>query len=218
MVDSVVFDIGGVLADDVWEHLLLDDDGVIKMYSRLHKTDLKRVGKLLWDVFAYLPETDQRSWAELERLYWRLFIECFRKELPQTASPDIFIQMTDSFIQPVNGMSQLLEQLKSRSVNLAICSNNNEFWSKRQMDNLRLHRFFEPAKVILSCRIGVSKSSTGFEMFHAAAAALRVAPSHCVFIDDRMDNVKRAQSCGMIGLHFTDSAALSEDLGRLGLL
>ncbi len=99
-------------------------------------------------------------------------------------------------------MEPVLKRLQAHGLGLAICSNNNEFWFRRQMDNLRLHRFFSPEKTILSCRIGVAKSSLGFEMFHAAADSLGLRPSQCAFVDDRQGNVDRAKELGMQGLFF----------------
>src|SRR2546429_2844412 len=103
MVKAVIFDIGGVLARDVWEHLLLDEDnGVAAEYS-LDRDEVERVGRLLWEAFAYLPETLQANHQVRERQYWELFIEYFAKRLPKV-SPDTFISMTDVFIQPIPDM------------------------------------------------------------------------------------------------------------------
>jgi HAD superfamily hydrolase (TIGR01509 family) len=210
MTGAVIFDIGGVLAHDVWEHLLLDNDGIRSKYPNLGENELERIGKLLWEAFAYLPETQRSNWQALERRYWRQFIKYFGRQLPPNVSPEEFIQMTDKFIKPVEGMIPLLDRLQSKGIDLAICSNNNEFWFRRQMDKLGLHRFFSPSKIILSCRIGVSKSSPRFEMFHAAADALRVIKAKCVFVDDRDENVKRARQCGMIGILFTNAQQLDK--------
>lgn len=212
MTKAVIFDIGGVLAHDVWQHLLLDNDGVRSKYPDLDENELERVGKLLWEAFAYLPETQRSNWQALERQYWGQFIRYFDGHLPQNVSTEEFIQMTDDFIRPVEGMIPLLERLQLKGIDLAICSNNNEFWFRRQMDKLGLHRFFSPSKIILSCRIGVSKSSPRFEMFHAATDALRVVKAQCVFVDDKDHNVKRAQQCGMIGILFTNAPQLERSL------
>lgn len=220
MIAAVIFDVGGVLVHDVWEHLLLDEpDGIASKYS-LDRDQVRRVGKLLWEAFAYRPETQYNDWQTLERQYWRQFIEFFWDEHPPSSvSVDNFIRMTDSFISPVDAeMISLLEELQAKGIGLAICSNNNEFWFRRQMDKLSLHRFFSPSRVILSCRIGVSKSSSRFEMFHAAVDALRVAKSQCVFVDDRKGNVERAKQCGIVGVPFEDVPQLTRRLSDLGVL
>jgi len=219
---AVIFDVGGVLAHDIWEHLLLDEpNGVASEYS-LDKDQVKKVGKLLWEAFAYRQETQHNDWRALEREYWSLFIEFFSKQLPQNASIDTFIQKTDDFVKLVQGAQgesaiPILERLQLNGVDLAICSNNNEFWSRRQMDKLDLHRFFSPSRVVLSCRAGVSKSSRHFEMFHAAADAVRLPKSHCIFVDDRDGNVERSRQCGMFGILFKNIPQLDSSLKEKGL-
>ena len=216
---AVIFDMGGVLACDVWENLLLDErDGVAFKYPP--DPDLvKKVGTLLWAAFAYRPETRYNDWRSLERQYWKLFIDFFDGQLHSDLSIDSLIHKTQDFIKPVNGscMDKILERLLSRGVNLAICSNNTEFWFRRQMDSLNLHRFFSPNKVVLSCRVGVSKSSPGFEMFHEVADTLATIKSECVFIDDRKPNVERAKECGMVGIKFKDTRQLDNCLKAQGL-
>ena len=189
-IKGVIFDIGGVLAEDVWENLLPD---IASDYS-LDKDLVDKVGSLLWESYAYSPETQGNDWRALEERYWKQFITFFfGKDTPSGVSVSSFIQRTDNFIRPVNGMDSILNGLQSKGVGLAICSNNNEFWFRKQMDKCRLHRFFNPSKIILSCRIGVSKSSSRFEMFQSSSHALGLPGAACIFVDDR-DGTRRAST------------------------
>ena len=53
MIKAVIFDIGGVLAHDVWEHLVLDKpEGIASRYG-LVETQVEEVRKELWDKFMY---------------------------------------------------------------------------------------------------------------------------------------------------------------------
>jgi HAD superfamily hydrolase (TIGR01509 family) len=198
MIRAVIFDIGGVLAHDVWEHLLLDEKDGIASICNLNVEQVQRVGQNLWKQFAHRAVVKKGGAKELEEEYWKLFIEEFHLSM----SVDDFVQLTDKFIQPVYGMSQLLERLYSKGIDLAICSNNTEFWFKRQMDTLDLHRFFRPTRVILSNRIGVSKSSPRFEMFQATINALGMEKNLCVFVDDRKENIQQALRFGLVGILF----------------
>lgn len=198
MIKALIFDIGGVLAYDVWEHLLLDEENGIASICNLDMEQVQRAGQDLWEMFIYRTAIDENGWKGLEREYWNLFIERFHVSMSATD----FIQLTDEFIRPVEGMIQLLECVLLEGVVLAICSNNTEFWARRQMDKLNLHRFFSPSRVILSSRIGVSKSSPRFEMFKAAVGALGVEKDSCVFVDDREENIQRALQFGLAGILF----------------
>ena len=219
---GVIFDVGGVLAQDVWENLLLDqgDGDQPAGIASLHGLDaglVQRVGRLLWEAFAYTPETKRNDWHELEKRYWEWFIEFFwGKNPPDGVSADGFIAMTGTFIRPVPGMQAVLKRLQFQGHALAICSNNNEFWFRRQMAELRLHRFFSSEKIVLSCRIGVAKSSGTFEMFHAATDSLSLTPSGCAFVDDRQGNVDRANELGMHGMLIHNAQQIDEELREAG--
>ena len=58
---------------------------------------VKKVGTLLWNAFAYTPETDQNDWRQLEKRYWKSFIEFFwQKPPPVGVSVDDFIALSTS--------------------------------------------------------------------------------------------------------------------------
>jgi len=215
-IGAVVFDIGGVLAKDVWEHMYYGDADVslVTRYG-LNEGEAKKVGKLLWESFAYVAETPVNKWHDLEIRYWQLFIAFFREQLQgKDASENSLIRLTDDFIVPIAGMEPILERLQSLGTTLVICSNNNEFWYRRQMTKCGLHRFFRAPQIILSCRVGASKSSARCEMFHAAVEAAGVPASQCLFIDDRQANVDLAKAYGMDAICFKDDVHhLSSELG-----
>ncbi len=217
--EAVIFDMGGVLAQDVWEHLFLDEPGGIAAQYALDRDTITKVGEYLWECFAYVPETAHNDYQTLEERYWKTLIGLmWGGQPPATVSAAGFIQMTDDFVIPIEGMDSILDRLQRNGVDLAICSNNTEFWIRRQMDKCNLYRFFSPGKIILSCRVGVSKSSAHFEMFHSAVDALMTRRAACLFVDDRSSNVQRAQQCGMDSVRFTTVQQLQQDLQTRGLI
>jgi len=221
MTKGVIFDIGGVLAHDVWEHLYLSvPNGIASKYS-LSAAAVEKVGKKLWKDFdkrkAELPDDS----IGFEQEYWRKFKIEF-PQLPNSVTVESLIEMTRDFIQPVNAeeMNPVLARLKANGVSLAICSNNNEFWFQRQWDKLQLNRFFSDDKVVLSCREGTTKADQ--RLFKIAAMKLGLQMSECVFIDDRVENVDRALQCGMTGIFFPPGSPvgaryLDSILRKLGL-
>lgn len=206
-IEAIIFDIGGVLAHDVWEHLFLDEDGVRAKYPQLDADEMFRWGKSAWEDFAYVSETSSNDWRALERRYWDAFITFFRDELPAGVSPDEFIELSLKFFRPVEGMNALLEKLHARNSTLGICSDNNEFWYRRQAEQLGFTKFFDADKIILSNRVGKSKRSAQYEMFEAVTRAVGVPKQNCVFVDDRATSLERAQEFGMPGILFPAQAA-----------
>jgi HAD superfamily hydrolase (TIGR01509 family) len=207
MIQAIIFDIGGVLAHDVWEHLFLDDDGMHAKYPQLDKAEMFRWGKSIWGRFAYTPETPQTDWRALECQYWEAFLEVFHKQLPASASPDEFIELSLNFFRPVQGMSALLEKLRAEQVMLGICSDNNEFWYRRQADCAGFDKFIDSDKIILSNRVGKPKRSAQYEMFEAVTRAVGVPKRDCIFVDDRAPCLERAQEFGLTGILFPAQAA-----------
>lgn len=217
VIKAAVFDLGGVLIQDLWENLLLNEKrGIVARYH-LNRNRVEDAGKLLWEEFAHIAANEERGWQTLEKQYWNKFIQYFREELPANISPEVFIEMTDGFIEPVEGMTSIIEKLKSKGLGLAICSNNSEFWFRRQANKLDLYRFFSPGKIILSCRIGVSKLSPNCEMFRAVTDALGLDDASCLFIDDNRINIERARQCGIKGVLFVGAQQLSSVLCDMGL-
>lgn len=204
MNQALIFDVGGVLAHDVWENLLLDKKEGVVARLKLDAEEVLKVAESLWNEFAHRHINEENDWEKLEREYWNTFIQHFRL----SESADYFIKLTEHFIRPVPGMLELLERLQSRGIKLAICSNNTEFWFNRQTLKLNLGKFFQPRYVILSSRIGVSKSSPNFEMFNAVISALNVDKSECVFVDDREKTILHAIEFGITGIIFPSHSEL----------
>ena len=196
MIKAVVFDMGGVLVWDLWEHLFLGRDGLAERYG-LDKDYAKRIAEELWQEFAYRP-TDEVSWQQLEQQYWNQVKELLH--LP--SGSDELIELSQGFVRPVDGMQNLLKQLQSSGIELAICSNNTEFWFQRQIRVLELDQFFPPEKIVLSCRIGAAKKSDDLEMFRAVSKVISCDVRECVLVDDRSENIDQALKCEIASILF----------------
>jgi HAD superfamily hydrolase (TIGR01509 family) len=198
-VKAIIFDIGGVLAKDIWENLYLDHQiGLASLMSQVSDTQLTIMGKELWQQFACISAHTQEGVKRLEQEYWS---EVARR-LELSLDLEFFIGLSEKFIKPIEGMFDLLRDLHSRGIILAICSDNTEFWFRRQYVKLELAEYFREERIALSCRVGVSKMSPGFEMFKSVCKATSVQPQECILIDDRPENVIMANDFGMRALLF----------------
>ena len=207
---AVILDVGGVLAHDIWEPMF---DDLAARYG-LNRSRVRRAGKLLWETFAYVPQTPANTWRDMERRYWQLFLQICR--LPVTV--ESLIRRTDRYVMPVAGMRPILEALKARRTRLVICSNNNEIWWPRQARKLQLKRYFDDEKLVLSSRIGAPKNSPRLEMFKAAVRAAGVPAARCLFIDDREENIRRARRCGIDAVLFRGPQHFAAELRKRKLL
>jgi len=207
---AVILDVGGVLAHDIWEPMF---DDLARRY-RLSRRKLRKTGRLLWETFAYVPETPANTWRDMEQRYWQLFLLMSRVPLPVSA----LIRLTDRYVVPVEGMRPILRELQARRIPLVICSNNNEIWWPRQAKKLQLERYFPDSRLVLSSRVGAPKNSPRLEMFRAAVAAARASAARCFFVDDRLENVVRARQYGIDAVRFRGPEHFAAELHKRGLL
>jgi HAD superfamily hydrolase (TIGR01509 family) len=194
----------------MWEPMF---DDLAKRY-RLDRDEMQATGLLLWETFAYVPETPANTWRDMERRYWQLFLRM--QKVPLTVEQ--LIELTDRYVILMPGMRPILEQLRARGTALVICSNNNEIWWPRQAKALELERFFAPENIILSSRIGAPKESSRLEMFRAAVAAAGVPASACFYADDREAIVERALAFGLDAILFRGPAHYAAELRKRALL
>jgi len=195
MIKAIIFDIGGVLAFDVVENLLLDEkEGIASKYN-LDIQKVSQAGAILWEQYAYQTSSD---WKQLEMEFWLQFNNIIGCTIP---IEDI-LQLTDRFIKPVDGTMELLSTLVSQNITLAVCSDNTEFWFSRQAQKIGLYKYVPSRNIILSCRIGASKSSPRFEMFEEVTKAVGVDRTECVFIDDRTEPIIQATQYGLVSILF----------------
>ncbi|MBP9852753.1 MAG: glucose-phosphatase [Patescibacteria group bacterium] len=79
----------------------------------------------------------------------------------------------------------------------AILSNANTDITTKILNDDEAKLFDE---IILSATVGFAKPDV--RMFEAAVAALDVAPSECIFVDDKIENIQAAEALGMRGIQF----------------
>jgi hypothetical protein len=96
-IEAVIFDIGGVLACDIWEYAFLDKDKGIAVKYGLNPDEAEAAGKEIWEHYAYTPAPEDADRQALERDYWQRLIQRF--QLP--ADADQLIAYSDQFIRPV---------------------------------------------------------------------------------------------------------------------
>lgn len=100
----------------------------------------------------------------------------------------------------IDGMPELLKELRSRKVSMHALSNYPEWY---QLVEERLAVSELVPLTFISCRTGFRKPAP--EAFLHACEALGEAPEHCLLIDDRPKNCEAAREVGLQSLHFDGS-------------
>jgi len=199
-IDTVIFDLGGVLIDwspyHLYRKLFDNDDEIarfldeIDLYKWLHGVDAdKPFQQGVAELSARLPQH-----AELIGAYWHRWAETLNGTLDDSLT--------------------VVSELKARGTPLYVISNwSSETWH-HATERFAFLDWFDG--LVISGLEGVAKPDA--EIFHIACDRFKLTPERAVFIDDRADNIDSARALGFHGVHFTDAAALRQQLAALELL
>lgn len=111
------------------------------------------------------------------------------------------------------GIEPLLHRLRGRGVSMHVLS-NYPCWYRLIEDKLGLSRYLP--WTFVSCETRSRKPDA--RAYLGACEMLGVAPTDCVFVDDRRLNCEGARAVGMDAIVFDDASALAAGLAARGLL
>lgn len=119
-----------------------------------------------------------------------------------------------SLTGPIEGMAQLVGDLKAADIRLLGLSN----WSAETFHHAPkvAPAIDELEDVVVSGREGLVKPNPA--IFRVLSERFDLDPRQTVFVDDLPTNIDAAKRLGFIGVVFTDATALRNDLVSLGLL
>ncbi len=196
---GIVWDLGNVLID--WHpHSAIATGVGAEEASRFLAADD-------FDFMAYNHGPDAgMTWAEAEAIvadtypHWLAHVRAYREHFPR------------SLVGEVPGSVDILRALHAAEVPMWGLTN----WSHELYPNAPamfdfLHLLED---VVVSGTEGIAKPDP--RIFELTATRAGHSPGSLVFIDDRVDNVEAARSCGMDGIWFTDADRLREDLSVRG--
>ncbi len=200
-VDTVVFDLGGVLID--WNPRYL--------YRRLFRGDDAAMEAFLGEVCT--PEWNARQdagrpWADgVAELVGR-----------HPDAQDLIVAFDERWEEmlggPVAGSVEILDQLRAAGVALYALSN----WSAAKFPVARARFPFVAwfRDVVISGDVGTVKPDPA--MFRVLLERNALDPSSTAYVDDSSPNVRVAAGLGFAAaIHFVDADALRRDLVALGL-
>lgn len=200
-IDTVIFDLGGVLID--WNPRYL--------YRKIFSTE----DEITWFMSNICTSewNDQqdagRSFADATEDLVKQFPE---HEVPIRAWYGRFPETVSGAIQPT---VDLLTQIKQKKAHRLYALTN---WSAESFpwaqDNFEFLSWFEG--IVVS---GQEKTRKPFaDFYHILLNRYQVDPARAVFIDDNIKNIKGANEVGLHTIHFTSPQELERDLKKLGVL
>ncbi len=199
-VSTVLWDVGGVLLTNGWDHLqrydVLDRFGVAREpFETIHAewNDAWEKGKITVD--EYLAKT------------------VFRE--PRSFTPEEFLEAMkqQSMLHPQTAIDLLRQISSSQDYGVAIMNNESRELNDYRIEKFGFHELFDC--FVSSCYVGLRKPHP--EIYELTLDLLQRDPAEVVFIDDREGNIATAHSLGMHGIVHKTAQQTAEELGRLGI-
>ncbi len=200
MIDTVIFDLGGVLIDWNPRHLyrkLMDDEAEMEHFLATVCTGEWNAQQDAGRPFAEGVAMLSTQWPEHSAL-----IKAFHTR---------WIEMING---PIEGTVALMQQLKDKGMPLYALTN----WSAETFPLVRpdfefLNWFLG---IVVSGEEKLIKPDPAF--YQVMLDRYNLVPERLVFIDDSLPNIETARKMGITALHFTGPAQLESDLKQLKLL
>jgi putative hydrolase of the HAD superfamily len=192
MIQTVIFDLGGVLIED-------PSIGMVSHFAHYFQVDreaLLEALKKYWSVWQQGELSEHAFWQEVTAdlhihnpPYISLWFDGFQHECRE--QPEVFL---------------LLKHLKARGYTTALLSNTEtpvtDYFRQRLQTDID-HFFY-------SCEMGMRKPERA--IYEKVMQELKCPPETVVFIDDRKANVEAAVHLGMQGIVFHSSDDLKKQL------
>jgi 2-haloacid dehalogenase len=198
-IEAVAFDLGGVLIDWNARYLyrsLLPNESAIDAF-------LAEVGFTTWNIAldAGRDWDEAVEWLATRHPDRRQLIAAFRDRWEETIGG------------PIVPVVEIVDELRAAGLRTFALSN----WSRRTYD-IAAPRFpflerFEA--VVISGDVGLTKPDPG--IYRELLRVGGLLPERTIFVDDTPGNVEAAERLGILGIVFTDPAALRRDLAAHGL-
>lgn len=203
MIKAIIFDMDGVIIDSEPLHIKLERELFKNLGLNIsHEEHLSFVGSTshyMWDAVKNkynLPYTVEEL-VEADRT----------KYLNYISSPE-------GSIKPIDGVNELIKELHSCGLKLAVASSSPIDVIELVVKTLKLDKYFD----VLVTGDYVDKSKPEPDIFLYAANKLGVKPDECVVIEDSYNGVQAAKKAGMKIIGFINPNSGKQDLSSADLL
>lgn len=128
-------------------------------------------------------------------------------------TPDEFDTLwREPYSESMVGIGIVLEALRTKYQLLLLSNVDAYYWTTIRARHPELEHF---DSILLSCELGLAKPDR--RVFAHAAATAGVASADCFFIDDKLQNIEAARSCGFSAHLFNGVPGLRAALRRVGV-
>jgi len=177
---AAIFDMDGTMVDNTPYHFktwqtLYKKYGIGELAEEAYKTEISGV-PIMDTVRSLFPDADEETLKSLVREKEQLYQEIYTP-----------------FIAPINGLENLLTELKDGGVKLAMASSASWDDIDFVLSHVKVRQYFD---VIIDGN-RVSKGKPNPQIFLKAAADMHMRPEDCIVFEDSMAGIKAGNAAGM---------------------
>ena len=193
-IKAIIFDLGNVLIKVRFDRMLINQ---VK----------EQMGRTAHEVMEAAYNDDLFQKFCTGKMTQELFHKSINKRFNLELSYDQFIDKWCDIFEPIQGMAELLSDLRKKYTIGLLSDTDPIHWEYV----LNAYPFLQSiANPTLSFEAGYMKPDP--EIYRIAAENVRHHPGECLFIDDRQINVDGARAMGMRAVQFIDIIALKNFL------
>jgi len=199
--DVILFDVGGVLLTNGWDHR---ERALTADYFHLDKADLETRHSIAYP-----------AW-ESGAISLKSYLDAIVFYEPRSFSQDDFFgfMLNQSKLLPNRALGILEELAASDKYMLGALNNEARETNEFRFKSFGLREYF--AVALSSCYLGLRKPNAA--IYQRALDIVGGPAERILFVDDRAENVAGAAAAGMKAIQFEGADALRRDLVNLGVL
>ncbi|WP_239614542.1 HAD family hydrolase [Cohnella mopanensis] len=192
---AFIFDMDGVIIDSEPIHFEVDIQTMQHFGMSISHEQLER----------FVGMTNPEMWTILKQEY----------DMPQSVEEIIEYQLSSkidilrtSELIPIDGITELLQQLKSRDIPIGLASSSPRRFIMEVLSKFQIEHYFQ-------CIVSgeeVDKGKPAPDVYYEAAKLLGVSPESCFVIEDSRNGIKAAKAAGMQCIGYVNHNSGNQDL------
>jgi beta-phosphoglucomutase len=193
--DAFIFDMDGVLIDSE------------TFYTEMEQINFKQLGLNISheEHITYQGTATDEMWKKIKAKHKVPYSIDELVKLTNDLTIPVFKNMEK--MEPMSGVVNLLDKLKSRKIPLALASSSFPEVIEIVLDKTGLRDYFD--EIVNSRMVGKSKPAP--DIFLLAAQKLNVSPEKCIVIEDSTNGITAAKSAGMFCIAYNGPGAEHQD-------
>ena len=192
----ILFDVGGVLSQDVLTPVLND-------LTNKFGTDIEKM-KAAKSEFLHLADEGQLTDQE----FWQKVLLVAGDEVTGTISTQSHIEYLKNFVTCNASVLNIAKKLKKRGYRIAILSNDSFEMAQARREKCGFDEVFGKKNIFISAEIAKDKVKPAEfikpneKIYTYTLEALKVTRDQVLFIDDNPKNIDAADKLGICGIEF----------------